>query len=218
MYQINIPKLKGAFRLHQRNAAKRNIEFLLTFEEWLTIWLDSGRLAERGNKRHQYVMARFGDEGPYAVGNVKIITSGENLREVPPETEARRRTKISDYQTGQVRSPKTRALMGVSKKDIPLSEEHCKSLSIAHQDKPLSEKQIAALQPYWESLRDQKRDPEIGKKISRTKKGNTHISLEQRAQISQTLTGRYPSTETLAKRSISLKAAWARRKAAKAVE
>jgi hypothetical protein len=26
-------------------------------------------------------MARIGDEGPYAVGNVKIITSAENARE-----------------------------------------------------------------------------------------------------------------------------------------
>lgn len=73
------------FRVHYRNskrrAKERGIVFLLAFEEWLQIWTDSGHLAERGPKKYQHCMARFGDKGPYAVGNVKICTNEENQRE-----------------------------------------------------------------------------------------------------------------------------------------
>jgi|ERR1043166_937293 hypothetical protein len=38
-------------------------------------------LLNRGTKVGQYVMARYGDQGAYEVGNVKIILSTENSRE-----------------------------------------------------------------------------------------------------------------------------------------
>lgn len=72
---------RSAFYSQRNTARERGIEFLLTFDEWLQIWLDSGHLQERGRKCGQYCMARFGDKGPYAIGNVKIILHGENLRE-----------------------------------------------------------------------------------------------------------------------------------------
>ena len=78
---MNFVKLRKAFRTHKGGAAKRGIAFELTFEEWLNIWLDSGHLAERGTHRGQYCMARFGDKGPYAVENIKIITCTENVKE-----------------------------------------------------------------------------------------------------------------------------------------
>lgn len=62
-------------------ARKRGIEFKLTFEEWFKIWTDSDHLHERGTKRGQYVMARNGDQGAYEVGNVRIVTTTENVRE-----------------------------------------------------------------------------------------------------------------------------------------
>ncbi len=62
-------------------AKKRSIEFLLTFEEWLKIWVDSGHYFERGCRKGQYVMVRKGDNGPYAVGNVRITTVEENRAE-----------------------------------------------------------------------------------------------------------------------------------------
>lgn len=74
-------KLKDAW-MFQRNAARvRGIEFLLTFDEWLKIWMDSGHLHERGRRRHQYCMSRRGDAGAYVVGNVDIKTVAENVRE-----------------------------------------------------------------------------------------------------------------------------------------
>jgi len=73
--------LENQYRQQMRNAWKRGIEWKLTFRQWLRIWTESGHLHERGKLKHQYVMARFGDEGAYEVGNVKIITHEENCRE-----------------------------------------------------------------------------------------------------------------------------------------
>lgn len=70
-----------AYCTHVLGAVSRKIDFLLTYEEWYQIWFDSGHIDERGTRKGKYVMARFGDTGPYAVGNVKIITMSENIRE-----------------------------------------------------------------------------------------------------------------------------------------
>jgi hypothetical protein len=62
-------------------AKTRGIPFLLTFEEWWQIWQDSGHWEERGNLSGQYVMCRNADQGPYAVGNVRIDTVRGNWLE-----------------------------------------------------------------------------------------------------------------------------------------
>ncbi len=73
--------LELAYR-RQRNTAKhRGIKFLLTFEEWLVIWEQSGKLPNRGKFRGNYVMSRYGDKGPYAIGNVFINLLEDNIRE-----------------------------------------------------------------------------------------------------------------------------------------
>jgi hypothetical protein len=72
--------LKQSWHFQKSRAAKRGIEFLLSFEEWLKVWEDSGRLGDRGKRKHQYCMSRNGDVGPYAVGNVSIITMAENKK------------------------------------------------------------------------------------------------------------------------------------------
>ena len=52
------------------------VPFLLTFAQWWYIWRRSGKWEQRGTLPHQYCMARKGpDIGPYAMGNVKIITN-----------------------------------------------------------------------------------------------------------------------------------------------
>jgi hypothetical protein len=71
--------LYDKFMGHKYNAEGNGVRFELTFDEWLQIWTDSGFLDQRGQGK--YVMARLGDKGPYAVGNVKIITAAENVRE-----------------------------------------------------------------------------------------------------------------------------------------
>lgn len=62
----------------ERNANRRGIAWELTFDQWLSIWTSSGRWNERGTRRGQYVMARFGDAGPYAIGNVEIVRAEKN--------------------------------------------------------------------------------------------------------------------------------------------
>lgn len=63
---------------HKTNAARRNIPFLLTFDEWRMLWEASGHWHERGKGRGRYCMARRGDTGPYAIGNVRICRNDEN--------------------------------------------------------------------------------------------------------------------------------------------
>jgi hypothetical protein len=72
---------RDRFGQHKRSAGRRGVPFLLTFEQWWSIWQQSGRWHERGCVRGKYVMARLGDRGPYAVGNVKIIPCEENSSE-----------------------------------------------------------------------------------------------------------------------------------------
>jgi NUMOD3 motif-containing protein len=92
--------LKTDYYNQKSNARARGIAFELTFEQWLIVWLQSGKLAQRGCRRHQYVMARYRDRGPYAVGNVKIITMSENMIE---------------GQTGRKHSDATKRLMSLAK-------------------------------------------------------------------------------------------------------
>lgn len=66
------------YKIHQYRSKRSGVEFLFTFEEWYKIWIDSGHWHERGCHKGQYVMARYEDKGPYAVGNVKIIKHEEN--------------------------------------------------------------------------------------------------------------------------------------------
>lgn len=86
-------KPEGKYVRHRLNAKQRGIPFQLTFEEWWSIWQKSGHWHERGHGGKHYVMARFGDKGPYAIDNVKIITNDENMREweLTPEMRAKLR-------------------------------------------------------------------------------------------------------------------------------
>ncbi|QWG13643.1 hypothetical protein KMZ29_02580 [Bradyrhizobium sediminis] len=79
--QDRLRKLREDFNLHRWNARVRGIEFTLSFGEWLGIWIASRKLLRRGCRRGQYVMARIGDRGAYAVGNVNIVLATENIAE-----------------------------------------------------------------------------------------------------------------------------------------
>lgn len=71
---------KDKYRDHKKNAINdRGIPFLLSFEEWWDIWQKSGHWHERGPRVGQYCMSRYNDIGPYAVGNVFIQLSTQNV-------------------------------------------------------------------------------------------------------------------------------------------
>lgn len=69
----------GKYVAHKGRCKHTGMAFLLTFEQWWKIWQDSGHWEARGRKVGQYVMARDGDIGPYAVGNVSIILGRDNI-------------------------------------------------------------------------------------------------------------------------------------------
>jgi hypothetical protein len=77
----------NAYHSQKCHALKRKdrngdpIEWLFTFDEWIDLWLKSGKWHQRGCRRGQYVMARIGDIGPYAPWNVEIKLAGENNSE-----------------------------------------------------------------------------------------------------------------------------------------
>jgi hypothetical protein len=68
-----------AYRQHKGHAKARGIDFLLTFEEWCDWWGDD--FCNRGCTKGKLVMARHGDQGPYALWNIKKVTHSENARE-----------------------------------------------------------------------------------------------------------------------------------------
>lgn len=74
-------KAKDGFFDQRVSARHRGIDWELTFKQWWKIWKDSGKWEQRGRGHGKYQMARFGDEGPYSVDNVRIITSDANLAE-----------------------------------------------------------------------------------------------------------------------------------------
>ena len=86
--------LKDRFDSQKASAKIRGIPFLLSYEQWLKIWTDSGHLHERGIRKGQYVMSRFGDKGAYEAGNVRIITQQQNSSEIKQTEEVLSKMRV----------------------------------------------------------------------------------------------------------------------------
>jgi hypothetical protein len=84
--------LYQCYKCQKNNARRRGIPWDLSFTEWSAIWGE--KIHKRGRGRDQLCMARKGDVGPYAVGNVKIITNAENVKEQQHTDD--RRKRVSD--------------------------------------------------------------------------------------------------------------------------
>jgi hypothetical protein len=116
----NNPGLSGtyewlAYRQQRKNCRRRNIPFLLSFEAWLNIWHDSGHFKERGVFKGQYVMARFGDVGPYSADNVKIVINRINQQETVHTVSSRKKRRLKmlgQKRTLQVRNNISRSKTG----------------------------------------------------------------------------------------------------------
>jgi hypothetical protein len=86
------PDAYNKFGQHLMRASEHAIPFCFSPEEWWRVWQESGHWHERGNRKHQYCMARINDTGPYAIWNVEIITCAENRirqRRHSPHTRAK---------------------------------------------------------------------------------------------------------------------------------
>lgn len=164
--------LYDKFKNHRNGSlSERKIEFLLTFDEWLLIWIDSGHLHERGRKRGQYVMARNDDIGPYAIGNIRIVTNGTN------NTEAHK---------GKKHTEEHKQKMSIALKGKKISEEH----------KQIISKRM--LGNNWNLGR--KHTEESKTKMSVSNKGRV-ISLAQRQKLSLANTGKRHSEASKQKMS-----------------
>lgn len=67
----------------KQNASKRDADFTLTFEDYITIAVESGltHFDEIGSRKGKYGMARLGDIGPYSYGNCRFLTTEDNISE-----------------------------------------------------------------------------------------------------------------------------------------
>lgn len=83
---------KRKYWSQRSGAARRGIGFDLTFEQWLMIWGD--RLKDRGRAANQLGMCRTKDQGPYAVGNVRLDTPKGNAAECGMLYRARKHAEI----------------------------------------------------------------------------------------------------------------------------
>lgn len=72
---------RRAFTCQRRMARIRGIAWEMSFIDWWNIWQESGHWEQRGKHGDEYVMGRLGDDGPYKVGNVEIISMVQNIRD-----------------------------------------------------------------------------------------------------------------------------------------
>ena len=72
---------KKAYNDLKHHSVARGIEFLLSYEQFLEMWLISGKWRERGKTKGSYQMCRNGDTGPYSIRNCYIGTVEENQKE-----------------------------------------------------------------------------------------------------------------------------------------
>jgi hypothetical protein len=121
-YKIAVAKFKGC----RGSARERNIVWELTFEQWWGIWAASGKWKKRGSYKGQYVMARYNDTGPYAVGNVRIITNTANTLERKISDKARSTAAELMRALGRSRKGKPSG-----RKGVPFTKRHKAAISIS---------------------------------------------------------------------------------------
>jgi hypothetical protein len=62
-------------------ARTRGIEWCFEYDQWVAWWVKHAGhdwMKKRGRRKGQYCMARRGDKGPYAPGNVDCISVSKN--------------------------------------------------------------------------------------------------------------------------------------------
>ena len=73
--------LKLAYYRQRDTAQNRGVLFVMSYADWLDVWVSSGHLNQRGRGKGKYCMMRFNDTGPYAKDNVTIGLFEENTRQ-----------------------------------------------------------------------------------------------------------------------------------------
>ncbi len=161
---------------------------MLTYITWWKFWAASGKWKQRGRLKDQYVMARFGDVGPYSLSNIKIITCGANVAE-------------SNINTGC--SKETRAKLSVINSGKKMSEESRRKMSIAQSGRVLSEQEKMRVSAMGKTWKGKKRGEVFGRKMSKIAKDIWRNNEQRRLQVSIRHTGKTISPESRAKMSLA---------------
>lgn len=109
MCVIDMKDARHKFDMQVWHAKCRGIDFLISFEDWLDLWISSGHWEQRGRNKGQYCMSRVGDIGPYQVGNVFIQSNSQNSKDVWTGRKHSNEAKAKMKQT--LATPETKAKM-----------------------------------------------------------------------------------------------------------
>jgi hypothetical protein len=66
--------LRAAFERLRARALRMDEAFGLSFEQYLAVWLASGRLSQRGAGADDHCLARIDADRPFGPDNVRVIT------------------------------------------------------------------------------------------------------------------------------------------------
>jgi hypothetical protein len=78
---IDLFAAEDKYNRQRHRAKQRGVDFKLSFEDWMNIWLESGHWNQRGKGKGKYNMSRIDDAGSYEVGNVFIQSHEHNARD-----------------------------------------------------------------------------------------------------------------------------------------
>jgi hypothetical protein len=74
--------IRRKWQTKKDGAKRRGIAFLLSFDHYVELMRSAGITCDQiGNKKGQYGIARYNDEGDYVVGNCRFTTTTENHKE-----------------------------------------------------------------------------------------------------------------------------------------
>lgn len=82
------------YRMWERkrmNARSDGGQWDITFPQWMDLWIASGKLPEYGRGRDAYCASRIDDDGPWTIGNLRILQFGELVREMRAKEKAQGR-------------------------------------------------------------------------------------------------------------------------------
>ena len=100
----------------------------MTFEEWLAIWVSSGKLHLRGRGAGKFCMGRKDDLGDYEVGNVTIISWEQNSADAKRGRPVKQATrdKMSAQRKGVAKPLEHRAAIATAIAKVPAATcPHC---------------------------------------------------------------------------------------------
>jgi len=113
-----LKKAKCAFYTQRSKSKIRNIEFLLTFEEWYQWWLDQGvdKNQYRSDPRdgNALCMCRYNDAGPYSLDNIYCTTRQQNSKDA----------RIVDPRDGNKRHRAVKTPLGIFKSALEAAKAH----------------------------------------------------------------------------------------------